>query len=270
MKNTPEKVQAQLDKILAAFESGDVEGAMAKAITPRHPDDVRPSDAWSFRNRVIMAINGASDARGFKQWKAAGRSVMKGQRAFHILAPCTRKIEDEDTGEERVIVVGFKGVPVFDVDQTDGDALPSFDYEPPAPPRLSDVAERLGVRVEWSAGEVGAYGQCKVDGSRIKMFTHCEATFWHELAHAADARLQGGRLKGGQDPAQECVAELSAAVIARVYGEQHDAGAFNYIAGYCADGQDPHELAMQVIGRVQAVLELVFEQADEQQLEAAA
>jgi len=152
MKNTPATVQTQLDKVLAAFESGDVEGAMQKAITPRHPDDVRPSDSWSFRNRVLMALNGSSDARGFKQWKAAGRSVMKGQRAFHILAPCTRKIEDDVTGEDKVIVIGFRGVAVFDLEQTDGEPMPSFDYEPPAPPRLADVAARLGVEVKWNAG----------------------------------------------------------------------------------------------------------------------
>jgi len=268
MKNTPEKVQAQLDKVLAAFESGDVEGAMQKAITPRHPDDVRPSDSWSFRNRVLMALNGSSDARGFKQWKAAGRSVMKGQRAFHILAPCTRKIEDDVTGEDKVIVIGFRGVAVFDLEQTDGEPMPSFDYEPPAPPRLADVAARLGVEVKWNAGSRGAYGSCKIDGSRIEMFTHCEATFWHELAHAADARLQGGKLAGGQDPVQEAVAELSSAVIARVYGAQNDAGAYNYIAHYCRDGQDPHELAMQVAGRVEKVLGVIFEEAAE--LEAAA
>lgn len=258
-KQLPEKVQAQLDKILAAFASGDVEGALVKAITPRHPDDVRPCDAWSFRNRVIVALNGATDARGFRQWQDAGRHVVKGSRAFHILAPCTRTIEDEVTGEKRVIVTGFRGVPVFDVAMTDGDPLPTFDYSPPSPPRLSEVAERLGVRVTWSAGDVGAFGQCKVDGTEITMFTHCESTFWHELAHAADARLQGGRLNGGQDPAQEAVAELSAAVIARVYGAAQDKRSHDYMAHY--GGGDALGLCMQVLARVEKVLALIFDHA---------
>jgi hypothetical protein len=36
-------------------------------------------------------------------------------------------LRDEETGEERVIVVGFKGLPVFGLEQTEGRPLPSGD-----------------------------------------------------------------------------------------------------------------------------------------------
>lgn len=56
------------------------------------------------------------------------RHVRKGEKAIWILAPITRKIREEDDHgkiRDKVIVSGFKSVPVFNVSQTDGADLPA-------------------------------------------------------------------------------------------------------------------------------------------------
>lgn len=253
------QVQTQIDKLMAAFQSGKIAGVVAQAMIERHPDDVRPSDKWSFRNRILMMLNGTADARGFKQWKQIGRSVMKGQRALHILAPVVITV-DKDTPDERKVVAGFKGVAVFGVEQTDGEPMPTFDYEPTERAPLADVAESFGVEVTYTAGRRGAAGSYGLKTDAITMFSHSAPVFWHELAHAAHARVlkaRGEKLVGGQDAKQEAVAELSAAVIAKLYGCDNDAGAYNYIKGY-ADQGDAHKLALSVLGDVEQVLELIL------------
>ena len=57
---------------------------------------------------------------GYKQWKAAGRQVMKGQHGMTILFPAGRK--DEETGE--VEAEYFCAGTVFDISQTETLAPP--------------------------------------------------------------------------------------------------------------------------------------------------
>ncbi len=55
-----------------------------------------PSGKWSFTNRTLMFLSGTGDARGFRQWKKAGRYVRKGTKAIFILAPTFSTVENED------------------------------------------------------------------------------------------------------------------------------------------------------------------------------
>ena len=51
----------------------------------------------------------------------------KGERAIWILAPRTRRVEEEDADgskTSRTIVTGFTAVPVFNITQTEGPELP--------------------------------------------------------------------------------------------------------------------------------------------------
>ena len=82
-----EQAQAAAQVILDAFEQGTIPQALAQVFIHR-TDDV-PARRWSFSNRLIAALHGHFDARGFRQWKTVGRYVKAGQRAFHILVPRT-------------------------------------------------------------------------------------------------------------------------------------------------------------------------------------
>lgn len=89
---------------------------------------------WSFNNRllsVLQVLRRNPDAElhlmGFRQWDKYNRAVRKGEKAVWILAPMTRKIREEDDAgviRERTLVTGFKSVPVFNIDQTEGDPMP--------------------------------------------------------------------------------------------------------------------------------------------------
>src|SRR5262245_20068931 len=90
-------------------------------------NDDTPCSKWSWRNRFLVALHGFSDARGFRQWHQVGRQVKRGEKAFYILSPCTRTAVDQETGEKKQVVFGFKGTPVFGLEQTEGDPLPAAD-----------------------------------------------------------------------------------------------------------------------------------------------
>ncbi len=69
---------------------------------------------------LLTQMPSATDVRSFTEWKAAGRSVKKGEKALRVWLPKVR--EDAETGEltERFILG-----PVFDISQTE----PTADYE---------------------------------------------------------------------------------------------------------------------------------------------
>ncbi len=91
-----------------------------------HRKDNVPCRAWSWRNQLITALHGHPDARGFRQWEQVGRHVKKGAKAFYILSPCMKTVEEKGTGDKKKVIYGFKGTAVFGFDQTDGKLLPSW------------------------------------------------------------------------------------------------------------------------------------------------
>src|SRR5262249_4130478 len=125
-----------------------------------HRKDNVPCRAWSWRNQLLVALQGHKDARGFRQWEAVGRWVKKGERAFYILAPLRKEVTDPKTGEEKTIVYGFKGPPVFGFEQTDGKPLPPADPEAVRWVEglpLFEVAREWGLAVESFNGKGASY-----------------------------------------------------------------------------------------------------------------
>jgi hypothetical protein len=70
-----------------------------------------------------MFFADTKDARGIRQWNKVNRYVKKGSKGFYILVPNIKKIEDEEAGEERKVLVGFLARPVFRYEDTDGEPL---------------------------------------------------------------------------------------------------------------------------------------------------
>jgi antirestriction protein ArdC len=70
----------------------------------------------------------ATHVAGFHAWLKLGRYVRKGEKGIVILAPMVgrKKSENELTEDEKTRLFGFRAAHVFDVSQTDGDALPEF------------------------------------------------------------------------------------------------------------------------------------------------
>ena len=118
-----DKAEEAATVILKAFSNPNTLPEPLTRLFVKRQENV-PCHSWSWRNQVIVLLHGTSDARGYKQWQEVGRTVKQGERAFYILVPLTRKRID-DEGEGRIVVIGFRSVPVFGLEQTQGDPLPS-------------------------------------------------------------------------------------------------------------------------------------------------
>lgn len=257
-------------RILRAFEQPS---ELPKALAPIfiHRRDGVPCRQWSWSNQLLVALAGHADARGCKQWNAAGRSVKKGEHGFPILVPLTRKVEtvDAETGEvkERFAIYGFKHAIVFGADQTDGKPLP------PPDPRIAewlaslplvDVAKSWGLRVDAYSGRPGSAHGKYCPGWSIALGVENRSTWAHELLHAADDRL-GNLTERGQHWRSEIVAELGGAVLLECLGMPADAdlgGCWQYVRAYATDaGIEPIAACQRVLTRLCDAVALVLETA---------
>lgn len=285
MKLDTEKAKATLNRLLAMFESGDLPPAVARTMLRRQAGDERPSDKWSMGNRIIMLLNGTEDARGFKQWEEVNRRVKKGAKAFYILAPLTKKVIfkakeiDPETGEEckieeeRMVVIGFRFIPVFRYEDTEGEPLPETKYAPPEPPPLAEVAKAFGVQeIIYTPSSDRSYGfySWGENGKKIVLHTHDVKTWFHELGHAVHHTFR--HLQNGQVAEQEIVAEVFAAVMCELHGirgyHQHS---WEYIRHYAAN--DPGEalkVIFRVLSDVEECMKRVFAAAEDLEKKSAA
>jgi hypothetical protein len=252
-----DKVKSALQSILERFKTGDIPEAIACSLFPI-PNI--PSAKWSLINRTLMFLAGTQDARGFKQWSDANRYVRRGAKSFYILVPYLKKVEDEETGEDKQILKGFLTKPVFRVEDTGGEPL---DYQKIELPRfaLIEKAEEWGISVKAIPGSYGHYGYFSPKRREIALATPEERTFFHELAHAGHERIRNG-LESGQDPFQEIVAEMSALALCRLVGKTGDkffGNSYRYIEQYAQELKiSPYSACLRVIGETERVLNLIL------------
>ena len=271
MKTTTDKTQIikdSVDSLMSMFQSGEFPEKIALSIIRRHDGDTIPADEWSLGNRALMFAQGTSDARGYKQWQEVNRFVKKGGRAIYILAPLTRKITDKDkiTGEdeERIIITGFRTIPVFPYEVTDGEPLPKFDYRPQKYPPFFDVAERLNLKIAYRpmrGDYLGRYTS-SAGNQMIQLCSQDAVVYYHELSHAVHNTFVDLRL---YDPDKaEVVAEFSAVVLCAlsdIHGYENQA--YRYIQHYCKkDEQKPEGVMkkiMSVLADVEKIVNIVLE-----------
>lgn len=254
-----EKLQETMDRVIYRFQTGDLPEALARTAIRRYSGDLdMPSDNWSLLNQFLMIISGTDDARGFNQWKAVGRSVKKGAKAIYITAPCQKKIttiNNEGEEESEFINVGFRGIPVFRYEDTEGEPLEHPDYTPKQLPPLIDVAKEYGVDVRYAPKTSSFAGWYSFGSNNITLCSHDEEVFFHELVHAVHNTFEP--LRGGQDSRQEIIAEFGAAVLCEIYGyEGYIPNCQKYIEGYARE--EAGKAALKVLGTVSKVLEAIF------------
>ena len=133
-----------------------------------------------------MHISGTADARGFRQWKMAKRSVKKGAKAIYILVPRVTKREKDD--DEEQIITGFLAKPVFRYEDTNGEPLKNTTLKFPDLPLL-EKAREWKISVKAVPGNYRYYGYFSEGQNEIALATTEETVFFHELAHATYARL---------------------------------------------------------------------------------
>lgn len=263
--------------IVKAFENGDVPAALSQLYIEDAAE--KHSSKYSILNRFIVAIHGYTDAMGMKQWNKIGRKVKKGEKAIYILAPVIRKIKGETTLNEKgepvrkEICIGFKGVQVFGLEQTEGkpikqgEEVAKFINELP----LREVAEKWGLKINvYNGNENNALGMYTF-GTGIAVGTKNLSTWAHELAHAADDKL--GNLKKSRNAEDralaEVVAEFAGAVLLKCIGKDHEAdlgGAWEYIKTWSNRTEcEPIDACRKVFKRVVDAVDLILEEAGEKE-----
>jgi hypothetical protein len=264
--------EAAAQKILRAFEDTNFLPKPLAQVFVRRKDSPH-CRRWSWANQLLVAIHGYTDARGFNQWQEVGRNVKRGERAFYILGPVKKKLLDKETGEEKTIVLGFKGLAVFGLQQTEGRPLPSGDPDiekwiESLP--LLDVAKRWGIAVGTFDGNEGGFLGRYLHGEAIELGVKNLSTWAHELCHAADDRNNSLKEKG-QHWRSETVAELGGAVLLEILGFKQEAdlgGCWQYVQSYAQAAQiGVTEACLRVLDRTCAAVGLILDTAEEMKLE---
>ncbi len=254
LENNP-KIKEAMDTLLKMFN----EDNLPKVAMAVFKGNSVPSDKWSFLNRILMYLNNTEDARGFNQWKQVGRYVKKGSKAFYILAPMFKKIVEEKTLEsgetirqEEQILAGFKAVPVFRFEDTDGAPIIKEDFKVNIPFEFNSIIKELGVKIDTIRFNGSVYGSYNLNTKAIRLASPDIEVFLHELSHAVDDRLNG--LKAGQKTDQEVTAEFSAAVIGHLMGYKVPLGNIKeYIESYS------FKELMNCLGRIEKIVNYVIE-----------
>ncbi|WP_238442583.1 ArdC-like ssDNA-binding domain-containing protein [Desulforamulus reducens] len=258
-----EKIKENIDKILEMFETGNMPAAIARTVIRAQEGFELPSDKWSLGNQIIMMAHNTEDARGFKQWQEVGRFVKKGAKAFYILGPMCKRIKNKEDDREKIIITCFKSIPVFRYEDTEGAEVEYPDYLPKEPPPLWDVAEKMGIQVNYRPFTGEAFGSITTDGRKMTLRTHDVKTYFHELGHGAHGTFK--KLKGGQHEDQEIVAETVACVLCELYGYHgYIYHGFRYIKHYAGakDGKESARAIMAVLSDVKQCLDIILSLAE--------
>ena len=246
--------KAVIEGVVGRMASGDIPEAIAKSYITF--DEDKPSAKWSRFNRILMVLHGTSDARGYRQWGEVGRHVRKGAKAAYILAPRLVNVSDKNAGRDddgdadRKVLVGFRALPVFRYEDTEGEPLKS--YEPKTVPPLFGLAAKNGIDVRYTNTSGGEYGSIRVPTRHMTLSTESPDTYLHELVHWYDLKDRDDRVDG-QDEIQETVAQLGACALASMYGIDASSWTAEYIAHYAGcsadDGDRIGRQCMRVIDR---------------------
>lgn len=236
---------------------------------------------YSVHNTFLILLQkpDATRVAGYKTWQKLGRQVRKGEQGIAILAPVTRTMVDEDTGEAVRRVVAFRGATVFDVSQTDGEPLPEVpevaeQIDGDEPDGLWDALARQAADAGFAVtlagsdrvGHAEAKGVCRHDTHEIVVRSDLAAgmqckTLVHELAHAL---LHGPEAGTGRARA-EVEAESVAYIVCEAVGLSSHAYSFGYVTGW--SGGDPDVVqatAQRVMHTAQAMLAHTEPSADAQ------
>jgi antirestriction protein ArdC len=99
---------------------------------------------WLYQQSMMRGWDDLGHVAGFRTWLSLGRYVRKGEVSLKVLAPCTIKVRDEETGQDSWRLRGFKVESVFAACQTDGEG------EIPQPVR-PQLLSGLGPVGAWAA-----------------------------------------------------------------------------------------------------------------------
>lgn len=202
---------------------------------------------YSCGNVMLIASQkpNATHVAGFHAWHKLGRFVKKGEKGILILAPIIRK-KAESNGEaepdESSVAVGFRAAYVFDITQTDGQALPEIGNVKGDPreysERLAKFVTEQGITLAYSAEIAPARGMS--EGGKITLLPGQPsadefATLTHEVAHELMHREE--HRSSTTKRIRETEAEAVAHVVCSAIGLETGSAAQDYIGLYGGDAK---------------------------------
>jgi antirestriction protein ArdC len=222
---------------------------------------------YSFRNQCLIAAQCPTATRvaGFHAWRKLGRWVRRGETGIAILAPITRRraeVADNNdaTDADRPRVLGFRSAYVWDIAQTDGEALATLSHDTTGDPgahlvALEQMIAAAGVQLTRAADLGGAHGYSRPGQITIlDSLTPADtaAVLVHEFAHELLHQ------RGGDRPASKTVRETEAEAVAFIVctaiGVRPSVDATDYIPLY--DGNA--DTLRQSLHRIQATAQTIL------------
>ncbi|QEG36142.1 ArdC-like ssDNA-binding domain-containing protein [Bythopirellula goksoeyrii] len=219
---------------------------------------------YSFGNclLIVQQMPTATRVAGFRAWQKLNRQVRQGEKGICILAPLIGKKKAED-GSSEAELLGFRGVTVFDVSQTDGEDLPDIHRIEGDPgeklSRLHATAISLGITLSYEEDLGGADGVSQGGSIVLRSGLTSAAEFntlAHELAH--ELLHRGEDRKTLSKTVKELEAESVAYVVSTAVGLRALAQSADYI--HCHAG-DSEQLAKS-LQRIQKTASLLLEQLE--------
>lgn len=215
---------------------------------------------YSFRNSILIMMQKpeATYVAGFNKWNTFKRKVNKGEKGIKIFAPSPvkKKVEqykkDEkgnfvyENGKKVIeeveqIIPKYKITHVFDISQTNGEALPSLTEELKG--NVEDfnnfkkaLEKSTNFNISYGSIKGEAKGYCTPALKRIKVKENMSEvqtikTLLHEIAHAELHTSKDGKSRS----VKEVEAESIAFIVSNYYGIDTADYSFGYLAGWSSD-----------------------------------
>ena len=223
---------------------------------------------YSYRNAMLIWMHdpSATLVAGYRKLQELGRHVRKGEKAIRILAPMKRLNKD---AEDDTQVPYFRAISVFDISQTEGDDLPSFEIEKLQDPVISfeellkvlSLISPVSLVFDQVKGEANGFYSVlekKIVIQKNMSETQTVKTAVHEIAHAmlhADGCSMNSAVR-------EVEAESVAYSVCCYFGIDTSSYSFAYIASYSHDKSLPElndslqrisETSQNLIDRIETV-----------------
>jgi hypothetical protein len=207
----------------------------------------------------------------YNTWQKIGRQVRKGEHGLAALAPVFVRKADEETGEIRQVLIGFKVIHrSFGLSQTEGDPV-----APPEPhvltgdhdgwDTLADYAASLGCTVARASKD--RLGSANGSTSSEKAIlvrddlpsAQAVKTLIHEIAHVVAGHVESGINEYQQHRGtMEVQAESITFVVADALGLDTSAYSFAYVAGWATGTRNAEKPGAEV----KASLSIILKAAD--------
>lgn len=198
---------------------------------------------YSLNNQLLIWAQKptATYVAGFNAWKKLGRNVKKGEKGIQILAPMRIKATrfNEDIEEEETVEFNrYRVTYVFDVSQTEGEAIPNmreFVKTVQGETELYDMVKNISpfpVTELADCGGADGYYNLKTKEIRISSqnpTSHRLLTLIHEIAHGL---LHGDRKTSPKKAIREVEAESVGFIVCHALGIDTSVNSLGYLASY--------------------------------------